>query len=101
MGIYNITIYDTDGAVVNHFGPIKYTQQNNSERLLVVKGLKSGLIFGSQYEVEVTVESLGMLRSRRKNFSKLEMRCVKLQIIPPSTNTLTSWLQFTTIQVQN
>lgn len=51
---------------------MKYTQQNSSERVLVVKGLKADLIPGMQYEVEVTVESLGILRSRRKTFSKLE-----------------------------
>ena len=51
---------------------MKYMQQNNSERVLVIKGLKADLIPERQYEVEVTVESLGILRSRRKNFSKLE-----------------------------
>ena len=51
---------------------MKYTQQNGSERVLVVKGLEVDLIPGRQYEVEVSVESLGIFRSRRKNFSKLE-----------------------------
>ena len=99
-GTYNITIYDNDGSVVYHFGPMKYTQQNNSERVLVVKGLKADLMPGSQYEVEVTVESLGMLRSRRKNFSKLEHSIIVLIVnhISP-THGHASWLQFTTSQV--
>jgi hypothetical protein len=73
-GTYNMSIYDSDGAIVDHFGPMKYTQQNNSERVLVFKRLRSGLMLGNQYEVDVTVESLGMVRSRRKNFSKLQIK---------------------------
>ena len=80
-GTYSITMYGNNGAVVDHFGPIKYTQENNSEQMLIVKGLRPDLILGSQYEVEVTVESLGIFRSQRKNFSKMESICVKLQII--------------------
>ena len=113
-GTYSITMYGNNGAVVDHFGPIKYTQENNSEQMLIVKGLRPDLILGSQYEVEVTVESLGIFRSRRKNFSKMESICVKLQIIyllhlaspHPPTNThaldphpMTS-IKLTTIQVQ-
>ena len=88
-GTYNITIYDDNGVIFDHFGPTKYTQENSRERILIVKGLRSGLTLGSQYEVEVTVESLGIFRSQRKNFSKSETSCVILQMIPPLLHTHT------------
>lgn len=70
---YNITICNNQHVIVDQFGPTKYTQQNSSERIFITKELKSGLEIGKQYEVQVTVESLGVLRCCKKLFSKLKM----------------------------
>ena len=89
-GTYNITIYDDQHVIVDQFGPKKYTQKNSSEQLLVVKGLRSDFVIGRQYEVQVTVESLGIFHSRRKHFSKLDMGIIKASNeIPPPPHTHT------------
>lgn len=93
-GTYNLTIFDNSSVVVDHFGPMKYTQENNSERTLVVKVLRSSLMPGSQYEVEVTVESLGIFRSQRKSVSKLKSVVLNYD---PSTHTQTHFEVMSTI----
>ena len=72
-GTYNITLFDDKDLVFDQFGPTKYTQENSNGQVLIVRGAWSGIELGNQYEVEVTVESVGVFRSKRKNFSKCVM----------------------------
>lgn len=69
-GFYNITVYDGYGNVVKIFSQTEYTQETEEEPVLIVKGVRSGLILNEQYIVAVTVESLGVYHHQRKNFSK-------------------------------
>ena len=79
IGSYNISIYatntlDNSSSLIYHFGPADYTQVNVDERTLLAHELRSGINQGSHYEVEVTVESYSMIRSRRKSFCKLPLK---------------------------
>lgn len=69
-GFYNITIYDDHGNVVEIFGQTEYIQEREEEPVLIVKGVRSGLILNQQYTLAITVESLGVYRHQRKTFSK-------------------------------
>lgn len=72
VGIYNITIYDDiNHNIIHHFVPTEYTQKNIQEQELIVRGVKSGLIVGGHYIVEVMVESGGVIRSQNKTFGVL------------------------------
>ena len=79
IGSYNISIYakntlDNSSSLIYHFGPADYTQVNVDERTLLAHELRSGIYQGSHYEVEVTVESYSMIRTRRKSFCKLPLK---------------------------
>ena len=69
-GSYYITIYDGYGNVVKIFSQTEYTQETEEEPVLIVKGVRSGLITNQQYTLAVTVESLRIYRHQTKNFSK-------------------------------
>ena len=72
VGIYNITIYDDNNHnIIHYFVPTEYTQNNLQEQELIVKEVKSGLIVGGYYIVEVTVETGGVVHSQNKTFSML------------------------------
>ena len=70
-GSYNITIYGGYGNVVKIFTQTEYTQETEEKPVLIVKGVRSGLILNEQYTIAVTVESLGVYHHQRKNFSKM------------------------------
>ena len=74
-GTINISIYDSDNNdnLVHRFGLTEYTQQNLDEPKLIIEELRSELIQGRHYKVEVTVESIGMLRFKQKSFCKLRI----------------------------
>ena len=69
-GMYNITISDNDGNQVYRFGSVEYRQSTDDRGGLVVKEVKSGLIYGKNYTLEVIASSLGTTTTKRQNFCK-------------------------------
>ena len=66
-------VYDDGGSLIHTFGPTEYTQESEEEQTLIVNEIKTGLTLGGQYEVEVTVTSMGISHSKRETFGKLCM----------------------------
>ena len=52
----------------HHIGPIAYQQIYENQQTLITKEIKSGLIIGGHYEMEVVVESLGTVTSAMMHF---------------------------------
>ena len=52
---------------VVHLGPIEYTQMNESEQILIVNEFRTELTSGEYYTVEVAIESIGVVKVKRKN----------------------------------
>lgn len=62
---------------MHQFGPIEYTQENENEQTLVVKEVKDGFIFGGHYDVSVSAESLGIIRSKSGEFGEFNINIIK------------------------
>ena len=54
---------------VAHVGPTEYTQMNESEQILITNEFRTELASDKYYTVEVVVESIGVVRVKRKNIS--------------------------------
>ena len=54
---------------VVHVGPTEYTQINESEQILIINEFRTELASDEYYTVEVVVESIGVVRVKRKNIS--------------------------------
>jgi hypothetical protein len=54
---------------VVHVGPTEYTQMNESEQILITDEFRTELASGEYYTVEVIIESIGVVRIKRKNIS--------------------------------
>ena len=52
---------------VAHVGPTEYTQMNESEQILITNEFQMELASDDYYTVEVVVESIGVVRVKRKN----------------------------------
>ena len=69
MGSYNITIYDLMNETVVHVGPTEYIQMNESEQILITNEFWTELASDEYYTVEVVLESIGVMRMKRKDIS--------------------------------
>ena len=54
---------------VVRLGPTVYTQMNESEQVLITKEFRTELASDEYYTVEVAVESIGVVRVKRKKIS--------------------------------
>ena len=54
---------------VAHVGPTEYTQKNESEQILITNEFRTELVSDDYYTVEVVVESIGVMRMKRKEIS--------------------------------
>ena len=54
---------------VAHVGPTEYTQMNESEQILITNEFRIELASDEYYTVEVVVESIGVVRVKRKDIS--------------------------------
>ena len=54
---------------VVHVGPTEYTQMNESEQILITKELRTEIASDKYYTLEIVVESIGVVRVKRKNIS--------------------------------
>ena len=71
-GTYSITIFSNNSAdIVHDFGITEFQQHVEDEREVIAKELRTGLNVSEMYTVTVTVESIGQIHFREKNFCKL------------------------------
>ena len=62
---------------VIQFGPIEYTQMNESEQILIVSEFRTELTSDEYYTVEVRVESIGVVRVKRKIIGTVYINLIK------------------------
>lgn len=63
-------MYDVEGEALHHFGPTQFMGTQEYDNTIIVREIKTGFVKNHNYSITVSTESIGILHSKEKMFSK-------------------------------